>query len=171
MLIAINNSLEEISETRHCPRCDSNMSVRENTTTFWEKQRERYSYYCSNSNCLHKISLTRKEVDLLKIEQTLLKWELDIETIEQEILDKYELRELMQCLKKTLSYIREGKSKFTPKEFFLRQLRSMDRSPMQKNFITNFIPLAALGITLVVLSLFGPKIGELLKAAILSVFN
>lgn len=171
MLIAINNSLEEVSETRRCPRCGSTMSVRENTTTFWEKQRERYSYYCVDSNCLHMIPLTRKEVDLLKIENTLLKWELDIDTIEQEILDKYELRELMQCLKKTLSYIREGKSKFSPKEYFLRELRNMDKSPMKVSFISNFIPLAALGVTLIVLSLLGPQIGELLKAALLAVFH
>ncbi len=171
MLITINNSLEEVSETRRCPRCGSTMAVRENTTTFWEKQKERYSYCCSNSNCLHKIALTRKEVDLLKIEQTLLKWELDIETIEQDILEKYELRELMDCLKKTLAYIREGQSKLSPKDYFLHQLRSMNKSPIQFSLASSLVPMAALAITLIVLSLLGPKIGELLKATILSVFN
>lgn len=166
------DAIETFSETKECPQCGQLMMVRENTTTFWEKQKERYGYYCSNSNCLHKVPLRRDDIDIIRVEQSLLKWEIDLETIEQEILEKYELKELLRCLRNTVKYLRNGEGNLTAKEHFLQELRNPGGpKKMPWKWRAVLIPVLFLVATISTITLLAPYIGTMMEASILSLMH
>ena len=148
------------------------MTVREHTTAFWEKQKERYGYYCSNSNCLHKIPLARDDIDVLRVQQSLLKWEIDLDTVEQEILEKYELKELIKCLRNTVQYLRNNEGDLTAKEHFLQELRHPGgQKKLPWKWRTILVPVVLLAITLGTLTLIAPHMGNMMEASILSLLH
>lgn len=152
-----------------CPLCGGDMSTRENSTTFWEKKKGSYSHHCSNTNCLHKIPLNQEEIDILKIEQSLLKWEIDLETIEQQLLDEYELSELLKSLRKTVRYLRSENGTLTAKEYFMQELKhpgGKKKHPWKWQKLA--IPVALLLLTLGTITLLGPSIGTMMQANILT---
>lgn len=149
------------------------MLIRENTVTFWEKLAEKPIYRCSNTNCLHKVSLTNKEAELYALEQRLAEWELSLESLSKEHAAEYELQELMHCLRKTMRYLQHNQSpSVSAKSFFLQELRRQNKQkPNAQQLLGTIIPLAALGLTLIALILLGPKVGELLKANFFSLLH
>lgn len=155
---------------KQCPNCGALMLIRENSITFWEKSADKPAYRCSNTNCLHKITLSNNEAESYVLEQRLAEWELSLASIRRENAEEYELQELMQCLRKTLSYMQHSQeSNLSAKSYFLQELsRQNRRKPNTQQLLSTVIPLAALGLTLIALILLGPKVGELLKASLLS---
>ncbi|MBI4835872.1 MAG: hypothetical protein HY817_01290 [Candidatus Abawacabacteria bacterium] len=163
---------EAVKETVDCPRCGNTMSVRENTTTFWEKQKERYAYYCSNTNCMHKEPLRKEDIDLMRIEQSLIKWEIDLETIEQEILEKYEIKELLRCLRKTLHYLRKGSGHLSAKDYFFQELTNPGQSKrLPFRFKYMVIPMLLMAATIISISWLAPQLGSMLDASLLSLLH
>lgn len=146
------------------------MEIRENSITFWEKTADKPAYRCSNNNCLRQILLSDKEAESYVLEQRLAEWELNLDSIGGENTEEYELQELMQCLRKTMSYMQHNDAPhLSAKGYFLQELsRKNKRKPNAQQVLSTVIPLAALGLTLIALILLGPKVGELLKASLLS---
>lgn len=155
---------------KQCPSCGALMLIRENSITFWEKSTDKPAYRCSNNNCLHQILLSDKEAESYVLEQRLAEWELSLDSIGIENAEEYELHELMQCLRKTMSYMQHNEvPHLSAKGYFLHELsRQNKRKPNTQQILSTIIPLAALGLTLIALILLGPKVGELLKASLLS---
>ena len=170
MLQVLKEKFPITYDDKVCPSCGEGMTLRENSTTFWEKQKERYAYHCNNTNCLHKIALLKEELDILRVEQSLLRWEMDLETIEHDIIAQYELKELLTCLKKTFQYLRKGKGNLPAKEFFIQELRNPGG---QKKFAWQWkmlvVPLVVLAITIGTISFFGPVFNTMMEASILSI--
>lgn len=172
MLTEKQGQILGMQEIKLCPLCEEKMALRENTTTFWEKQKERYAYYCSNSNCLHKIPVTQKEIEILRLEESLLKWEIDLDTIEQHILEKYQLKALLHCLKKTLEYLRKGDGSLSAKEFFLQELENPGKQKKRRlQLKIAIIPTLLLLLTLGAIALFGSPFHNMMEASLLSLFH
>lgn len=150
---------------KQCPNCGAFMLIRENSITFWEKSADKPAYRCSNTNCLHKITLDDDEAELYVLEQRLADW-----AISKEHAEEYELQELMQCLRKTMRHLQNNQNTATSaKSYFLQELRKQNRPKLNtQQLLGTIIPLAALGLTLIAIILLGPKVGELLKASLLS---
>ena len=158
---------------KQCPNCGALMLIRENSVTFWEKAADKAAFRCSNTNCLHKITLNNKEAELLALEQQLGQWELSLESLSKENAEEYELQELIHCLRKTMRYLQhQPNQNLSAKGFFLQELRKQNHTPHNvQQLLSTIIPLAALGLTLIALILLGPKVGELLKASLLSLHH
>lgn len=150
---------------KQCPNCGAFMLIRENSITFWEKSADKPAYRCSNTNCLHKITLDDDEAELYVLEQRLADW-----SISKEHAEEYELQELMQCLRKTLRHLQSSQSPtMSAKSYFLQELKKQGSTKLNiQQLLGTIIPLAALGLTLIAVILLGPKVGELLKASLLS---
>lgn len=150
---------------KQCPNCGAFMLIRENSITFWEKSADKPAYRCSNTNCLHKITLDDDEAELYVLEQRLADW-----AISKEHAEEYELQELMQCLRKTLRHLQSTQNPTTSaKSYFLQELKKQGRTQLNiQQLLGTIIPLVALGLTLIAIILLGPKVGELLKASLLS---
>mgnify|MGYP000496973944 CR=1 FL=1 len=69
-----------------------------------------------------------------------------------------------------LNYLQNNQNTATSaKSYFLQELRKQNRPKLNtQQLLGTIIPLAALGLTLIAIILLGPKVGELLKASLLS---
>lgn len=169
-MATLHTDITKVSKkTKVCPQCGQSMTTRENATTFWENKKGRYAFYCGNSNCLHKIPLLQEEIDMMRIEQSLLKWEIDIDTIGHDVLDEYEINSLLKSLKKTIRYLRDENGTLTAKEYFLQELRNPGGKKNHPwKWRTLVMPVLLLMLTLGTISIWGPSIGNMMEANILS---
>jgi len=172
-MAALHTDITMVSKKgKVCPLCGHTMTTRENATTFWENKKGRYAYYCENSNCLHKIPLLQAEIDMLRLEQSLLKWEIDIDTIGPDVFDQYELNDLLKSLKKTIRYLRDENGTLTAKEYFLQELNNPGGKKSHPwKWRTLVMPVALLLLTLGTIGLWGSDIGDMMQASILSILR
>ncbi|MBP6085532.1 hypothetical protein KA517_04840 [Candidatus Gracilibacteria bacterium] len=173
MELHLGDLLPPQTNDKKCPECGELMNLRTNVATFWEKNKEKQAFFCTNSNCLHKIELTVEDLNLLVLEKNLTEWELSLDSLDADILERHQLQDLIRAMRKTLHHTRKGADDgINPKQYFLGQLKKQHKpTSIAGHILGTAVPLLALAITLTVLVLLGPKIGELLKASVLTLYH